>query len=116
MRKTLLLGFVLLTCAFSLQAQSDAGQSPAKTSDPNTLTGCLKRADDQYILTEEDGTAHRLAGAANKLGHQLGREIEVTGKPGTRTEDVTLAGGASGAIERQVFEVKSVKRVADECK
>jgi len=96
-------------------AQSDSGQS-GKTSDANTLTGCLRRHDDQYILTEDDGTAHRLSGAAKKLGHQLEREIEVTGKPGTISEDFTSAGGASTVIEREVFQVKTVKRVADSCR
>ena len=120
MYKSVMLSFVLLVPAFWLQAQSansssDAGQSAAKTSDPNTLTGCLKYADNQYTLTEDDGTVHRLAGAANKLGHRVGHQIEVTGKPGTRSEDVTLPGGSSGVIEKHVFEVKSVKDMASTC-
>ena len=120
MYKSGMLGLVLLIPAFWLQAQSansasDAGQSAGKTSGLTTLTGCLKSAEYQYTLTEDDGTVHRLAGAANKLGHHVGHEIEVTGKPGTRSEDVTLPGGSSGVIERQVFEVKSVKDIASTC-
>ena len=113
MGKSTLLSFVLLACGFSLWAQSDS--QSGKPADPNTLTGCLSRADNWYILTDDIGTAHRLVGSNKQLAHQLGHQIEVTGKPGTRTQDATLAGGASTAIERQVFEVKTIKQIADTC-
>ncbi len=67
------------------------------------------------MLTEGDGTEHQLVGAATKLGHHVGREIEVTGKPTTRTADTTVQRLASGTEERPVIEVKTVKRVADTC-
>jgi len=68
------------------------------------------------MLTDDEGTVHRLVGSDKKLSRELEHEIEVTGKPGTRTYDVTVPGGASTGIERQVFEVKTVKHVADICK
>lgn len=121
MRKIVLLTLVLLVPAIWLQAQSanssaNAGQTPGKMSDLTTLEGCLGNPNGHYTLTENNGTTHQLSGAANKLGHQVGRQIEVTGKPGMRTLDSTVAGLGSSAVEQEVFEVKSVKRLADACK
>jgi len=101
--------------AVGLQAQ-DAGQPAGKKPDLTALQGCLRTSVGHYTLTEEDGTTHLLSGAANKLGHQVGRQIEVTGKPAIRTLDNTPQGGASSAVEQEVFEVKTVKRLADVCK
>jgi hypothetical protein len=121
-RKTVILAVVVLSIyAVSLHAQSatpssDAGQTSGKSAELTTLQGCLSYSHDRYTLTEEDGTTHQLVGALGKLGHQVGRQVEVTGKPGLRTVDNTLVGGASSATEQQVFEVKGVKRLADACK
>jgi len=114
-RRTFILSLLLLISAVWLQAQ-DAGQASGKTSDVTTLQGCLQNSHNTYTLTEENGTTHQLVGAANKLGHQVGRQIEVTGRPGLRMADSTLVGAASSASEQEVFEVKSVKRIADACK
>ncbi len=81
-----------------------------------TLQGCLQSADYQYTLTDSDGTAHTLVGSLGKLAHQVGHEVEVTGKPGTRSQDTTPPGGASSVKVITVFEVKTVKQVADTCK
>ena len=114
-RKISMLSLLLVISSIWLQGQ-DAGQAAGKTSDANTLQGCLQNSRGNYALTEENGTTHQLAGAANKLGHQVGRQIEVTGKPGMRMADSTLVGAASSASEHEVFEVKTVKRIADACK
>jgi len=121
MRKTtMILTFVVPILAICLQAQSADQSSDAKQtgkeSDLTTLTGCLRVENNHYLLTEKsNGSTSQLSGAANKLGHQVGREIEVSGKPGIKTMDSTLAGAGSSALEQQVFEVKTVKRVADAC-
>lgn len=115
MRKLGMLTLVLLISAVWLSAQ-DATQTSDKNSNLTTVEGCLQNPNGHYTLTDNSGTAHQLAGAANKLGHQVGRQIEVTGKPGMRTLDSTLAGAGSSAVEQEVFEVKSVKRIADACK
>jgi hypothetical protein len=67
-------------------------------------------------LIEEDGTLHELAGGSRKLRNEVGHQVELTGRPGIRTSDTTLAGGASGAVEHPIFEVKSVKELAAKCK
>jgi len=119
--KVVRLTLVLLISAVWLQAQSanpssNAGQTSGKTSNLTTLTGCLQISDGHYILTEDNGTPNQLSGAASKLGHQTGHRIEVTGKPGIKTIDSTSVGAGSSVIEQVVFEVKSVKQVADTCK
>ena len=121
MRKTVMLTLLLLISAVWLQAQSgypgsDTSQNSGKTSSLTTIEGCLQSANGEYTLTDNTGTIHQLSGGANKLGHQVGRQIEITGKPGMRTVDSTLAGAGSSAVEQAVFKVKSVKRTADTCK
>ena len=121
MYKTLLLTLVLLISVIGLHAQAanpspDSGQPAAKVSDLPTLEGCLQESDGQYTLTENDGTTHDLSGGFSKLKHQVGHQVEITGKPGTRSFDTTPAGGASSIIIKPVFEVKSVKQLADKCK
>lgn len=110
MRNTLLLLTALWIGIGFLPAQS-----PEQKPDGDTLSGCLKRVDNEYMLTDAQGEAHRLVGSNKKLSHELDHEVEVTGKPGTRTYDTTAPGGASSAIERQVFEVKAIKHMADFC-
>lgn len=118
MRKSLLLTVLLVLSAVCLQAGLAAPPSDkSQTSfESTTLQGCLKVVLSHYILTEDDGTVHTLSGAARKLGPQVGHEIAVTGKPGTRTEDATSSGGASSVREYVVFEVKTVTPVSDTCK
>ena len=118
MRKSLFPSVLLLISVASLRSEA-AGPSPEKNQNPADLTtiqGCLKIARGQYELIESDGTVHLLSGAARKLGPQVGHEVELSGKPGTRTEDTTVVGGGSSANEFPVLEVKVVKLIADTCK
>jgi hypothetical protein len=98
-----------------LQAQ-DSGQTSATPPGMTTVQGCVKLAMGRYTLTEEDGTLYYLLGPVGKLGHQVDRQVEVMGKPGSRTFDTTLVGAASSAAVQPVIEVKTVKRTADTCK
>lgn len=117
MHKTPILALLLLLSAAWLQAQpSSPASEKNKPSDLTTISGCLSNSNGQYTLTENDGTAHNLSGYANKLGHQVGREVEITGKPSFKMADTTPVGAASAAQEIPVFEVKTVTRVADTCK
>jgi hypothetical protein len=115
MRNLTMLTLVLLISSICLAAR-DQDQSSGVSSDMKTVQGCLKTSMGRYTLTEEDGTLHYLVGAAGKLGHQVDRQVEIAGKPGMRTFDSTLVGGASSAVEQPVIEVKTVKRIADTCK
>jgi hypothetical protein len=107
---------ILWFTSFLLFGSFLLAQSPEQKPDPNTLTGCLKRADNEYMLTDDEGTAHLLMGSNKKLSRELGHEVEITGKPGTRTDDFTVPGGASNTIERKVFDVKTIKHLADFCR
>ena len=120
MRIAVLAIVILAVASTSLRAQSnspsaDAGQGSSDSSDSNKLVGCLRVSEYHYLLTDEVGTVHLLAGAEKKLTHEVGHQIEVTGKPGIVTEDHTLAGGPSNVVEKPVFRVKTVKQVADTC-
>lgn len=116
-----LLVFLLLTAGVfalgqSASSNSDAGQPASLPWDMSAISGCLQSSMGHYTLTDNEGTVHELSGGAGKLKHQVGHQVEVIGKKGTRSVDRTLAGGASTVAEIAVFEVKSVKQVADKCK
>jgi hypothetical protein len=117
MRKTSVLALVL--CAAWLQAQEgypSASEKQKSSPELTTIQGCLQSAGGRYTLTESDGTEHRLSGYANKLGKQVGHEVEITGKPGVKTVGTTQQNIASSAIEIPVFYVQTVTHVADACK
>jgi hypothetical protein len=80
------------------------------------MEGCLESSNGQYTLIDDTNTSHILTGAVRKLSPEVGHQVEVTGKPGTRTVDGTLAGAGSSAIVQPIFEVKSVKQIAATCK
>jgi hypothetical protein len=116
MRKTLTLTLLLISAVCSqAETASPSPEKNQKASDLTTLQGCVKIARGQYELIESDGTLHLLSGAARKLGPQVGHEVELSGKPGTRTEDTSVVGAGSSANEFVVFEVKSVKQISDTC-
>ncbi len=121
MRNTVLLCILCFAFAGFAAAQSATPSPDTKASanlpwDESTLTGCLQQKMGRYILVDEEGAAHELSGSYGKLKHQLEHQIEVTGKPGTRNVDSTAPGGASSVIVKPVFEVKSIKQLADTCK
>jgi len=111
--KILTMTLVLLISAVWLQAQ-DAGKG--KTSNLETIEGCLQLSEGQYSLIDDTNTIHRLVGGASKLKQHVGHEVEITGKPGVRTIGTTPLGAASSAVVQAIFEVKSVKHIADTCK
>ncbi|MGZ3584589.1 MAG: hypothetical protein ACXVCT_17750 [Ktedonobacterales bacterium] len=112
MRKTFMLILVLLTSVVWLQAQ-DAGK--AKTSNLETIEGCLQSSEGQYSLIDDTNTIHHLVGGAARLKPHVGHQVEITGKPGVRTIGTTPLGAASSAVVQPIFEVKSVKHIADTC-
>ena len=121
MRNAAVFLFVILAAGVLAVGQS-AGSSPPATEpadlpwNMSAVTGCLQSSAGHYMLTDDEGTVHELSGGAGKLKHQVGHQVEVIGKKGTRSVDRTLAGGASSVVELPVFEVKSVKQIADKCK
>lgn len=117
MYATAKLALLLIVSAAGLQAQQgETGPATAKTSGGTTLQGCLSSAGGEYSLTDSSGAKHQLSGSANKLKAQVGHEVEITGKPSTKTVADTSYGAASSAEVIPVFEVKSVKQIADTCK
>lgn len=120
MRNSVLLGILILAFAGLAAAQSASSspdaQAPANLPwDMSALTGCLTQKMGQYTLIDEEGTSHDLVGSAGKLRHEIDHQIQIIGKPRIRTVDGTLPGGASSAVEKRVFEVKTVKHLADKC-
>jgi hypothetical protein len=118
MHRTLTLTLVLLLCGAwsqALQYASPEERPPSAPPGMTTLDGCLEYDNGVYSLIE-NGTKHRLAGSSKQLKAHVGHEVELTGKPSSRSIDNTPAGGASSVIQQYVFEVKSVRHVALTCK
>ena len=118
MPKTFTTILLLFIFAYGMQAEpaSPASDKDHQSETRTTLQGCLHIDSSQYILTEPNGTSHLLSGAAKQLGRVVRHEVELEGKPGVRTSDATSVGGASSVTQYVVFEVKTVKDLAAECK
>jgi len=116
MYKTPILALLLSCATWSLAlggtSTSNAGQDAGSLA---TISGCLQKDEGQYSLIDGTGTLHRLAGASKKLSPHVGHEVELTGKPTWITIDATPPGGASNVRQQYVFEVKTVKQLADTC-
>ncbi len=116
----MLIALFLLSSALLIaqSGNSSSGATPPENLpyDQSAITGCLQNAAGHYTLRDEEGTVHELSGGARKLRGFVDREVEIIGKKGTRTVDRTVPGGASNVGTIEVFEVKSVKQVADKCK
>jgi hypothetical protein len=113
-RNTLMLALILLISAMLLQAQ-DSGQASGNNASPTTLEGCLTYSAGHYRLTDSSGMVYQLSNQANKLTKHVGHQVKLTGKPGIRTIDTTIQGGASSAKEQHVFKVNTVEHVAETC-
>jgi hypothetical protein len=107
---------LLLSAAWSQAQQGETGQAAGKNSKETILEGCLSSSSGQYFLIDSGGVKHQLSGYANKLKAHVGHEVEITGKPSTKTVSDTSYGAASSAEIIPVFEVKSLKHIADACK
>ena len=118
MRTTRPLILLLFMCAICMQAEpaSPASDKDHQSETLATMQGCLHIDSSQYILTEANGTSHLLSGAAKQLGRLVRHEVELWGKPGIRSSDATTVGGGSSVTEYVVFEVKTVKELAPQCK
>jgi hypothetical protein len=117
MPRKLMLALLLPLSAAWLQAQpANPSSDKNKPSEPVTIQGCLQDSENKFILIESDGTTHVLSGSGGKLKHELGHEVELTGKNETETLDDTSPGGASSVKMITVFQVKTIKHVDDTCK
>jgi len=121
MYKTAMLAFLLLmTSPAWSQAllNPSAEETKVSSSSPDlaVIDGCVQYDERQYWLLDNNGTRRRLGGSTKQLKQEVGHEVELIGKPSSRTLGDTPAGGASSVMMVYVFEVKTVKRVADTCK
>ncbi len=115
MYRTSMLALLLFCATWSLALEglpSNAGEDAGSLA---TISGCLQKDEGLFSLIDGTGTLHRLSGASKKLSPQVGHEVELTGKPTWITIDATPPGGASNVRQQYVFEVKTVKHVADTC-
>jgi len=116
MPKSLTLALLLLSTLWLQAVPANPSSDKSKSNEPITLQGCLQSSESKFLLIESDGTTHTLAGSDKKLSHEVGHEVELTGKNEASTLDATPAGGASAVKVITVFQVKTIKKVDDTCK
>ena len=121
MYKTAMLAFLMLLTApvwsqALLNPSAETSWASSSSSDLAVIEGCVQYDERQYWLLDNGGTRHRLGGSTKQLKQEVGHEVELTGKPSSRTLGDTPQSGASSVMVVYVFEVKTVKRVADTCK
>ena len=118
MRVTLMLTLVLVISALWLQAQvGDPGRDGLMSSQtyPPVIRGCLERSGFYYAVVSRDGTAYDLTGSTNHLIHDVGHEVEITGKPTVISVSTTMIRAASTVEEFPALEVRTVKELSRTC-
>ena len=120
MKQTLPL--VLVISASVLLAQDN--NAPKGPSENNTkpateqtvVTGCVSRLNGDFVLMRQDpAMTYELHSTGEiKLGHYLGRQVEVAGKqsPSLTTSSDSLEGRAPSSV---TLTISSIKTIAKEC-
>jgi hypothetical protein len=118
MRARLIVGLMLVTAAFWLQAQEGIPGAdvwvPAD-SYPPTVKGCLRQAGFYYGVVGDNGEVYNLTGRTGGLKRLVGHQVEVTGKPTVISLDTTEIHEASSVEEVPALEVRSVKELPGPC-
>jgi hypothetical protein len=119
MRRFLLFtAFLVLSVTLTWAQDQSASANSHTSKNQTTLRGCLRGAPSAFTLTGDDGTTYQLVGDNGQLGHLVGKEIMVKGKP---TSSNVSAGstvpGATGspAVGEPNFTVESAKKISDQC-
>jgi hypothetical protein len=113
----LLTTLLLLSLGLMAQDQSRSANSNSGKNE-TTVRGCLHGAPSAFTLTADNGTTYQLIGDNGQLGHLVGKEIMVKGKPTsaampTGNTEPSATNPASGSAPN--FTVTSAKKISDQC-
>lgn len=128
MKKAVLLTSSLLFAATMTIAQNsptagsqDPTQNPStittqsQTSQGTTLRGCLSGSDDNFTLTDLNGTQYKLMGGDSSLEGAVGHEVEVSGTQ-SQSSETSSGNGETMAHAANTFQVSQVKDTEGACK
>jgi hypothetical protein len=106
--------FLLLVGGW-LMAQSNPGQSAKDKQEQVTVQGCVNRLGGDYVLTQSDpGNSYVLHSGKNvKLGHYLGRQVNVVGMKSSTLNDASDSGRSTPST---TIVVSSISTISKECK
>jgi hypothetical protein len=117
------IALAVLYMGITAAAQANANPQNAnqehskKANDEVTVTGCLGRANTDYILTQPNqGNSYQLERSRKlKLGPYLGQEVEVTGSeyPSMSTSSDFLA--RTGSASPVTIRVTAIKTIQKRC-
>ena len=121
MKRTLLLGSILLLSALCAVAQYGTQDPVTDTTDAGKITveGCLAGSVGNYSLTDKSGTTYELTGDTAKLQAHVGHTIKVTGTTASNVGSAP-ATGHSGSMSAPAdappaLSVSSFKHVSTSC-
>jgi len=122
MTRTLLpLSLSCLLAAFAAAQDTSPSTAPAQGNmqSATTVRGCLSGTAGNYTLTDDQsGAVYALSGNIDNLASEIGHQVEITGQPSAApsSQDNTAASTApSETNPQQMFQVNTVKDVADHC-
>src|SRR3954451_19838278 len=79
------------------QSGSSATSTGTSSGDQTTISGCVSKSGEDFVLTDQNGTAYKLDGSG--LDGQVGKQISATGSMGSDNK----------------FKVSDMKPVSDSC-
>ena len=115
-------GFFAVVLALGSTGFASAQDSP--TTKPTihnrmrTLTGCLQKADDEYVLTADGGRTWELKSNSVKLDGQIGHTVTITGvvsDPAVHGTTVNTKGEMKGHGGYGYMTVTKLTLVSDTC-
>jgi hypothetical protein len=99
-------------------AQDIATTKPTIHNSTHTLTGCLQKSDDEYVLASDDGVIWELTGISAKLDGQIGHTVAITGvvsNPAAHGTKVNMKGEMKGHGGYGYMTVMKVTLVSNTC-
>ncbi|MGD0965059.1 MAG: DUF5818 domain-containing protein [Candidatus Acidiferrales bacterium] len=99
-------------------AQDSATTKPTIHNSTHTLTGCLQKGDDEYVLASDDGSIWELTGNSVKLDGQIGHTVTITGvvfDPAVHGTKVNMKGEIKGHGGYGHVTVTKLTLVGDTC-
>jgi Protein of unknown function (DUF5818) len=99
-------------------AQDSATTKPTIHNSTRTLTGCLQKGDDEYVLASDGGRIWELTGNSVKLDGQIGHTVTVTGvvsDPAVHGTKVNMKGEMKGHGGYGHMTVTKLTSVSDAC-
>jgi hypothetical protein len=112
-----MLGIVLLLCGGLLLAQDNPAKSDSVKDAKGqvTVTGCVSRANGDYILMKQDLSYQLESTRKMRLKNYLGQRVEITGYMSPTLSTSSDAMNKVGSAAPETLNIRSIKTLDREC-